>query len=274
MSRFDNKNEWENNDFQRSQEVARLATIGGMDRMDGMPAEKSFSADSAAQVDESDETLQESRRRFMGRVYNWMIGGLALTAALAGIVSHSQAALAFFMPLMVPLIIAEVVTAIAMGLGINKMSAGVMGFCFILYAALTGISFAPIFLINKISTLASTFAITAAMFAALSIYGYLTRRNLSGLRSFCLMGLVGVILGGIVTLFTHSPMLDFVVTCSGILVFAGLTAYDTKKLRVIHKRLYDDGNNDEIIQKMAIMGALTLYLDFINLFLKLLSRRR
>lgn|GEM_PF-208060 len=293
MPRLGQTNDWDNDNWdsgnndqnlgdklQHSQEAARLAAFGGMDRVQSDGEAIEFLDDDNTSnttnnvIDDEDEVFMESRRQFMGRVYNWMFGGLALTAAAAWFVSHSQEALQLLMPIMGQLLFVPLVLVIVMNLCMNKMSAAVMRFCFILYAAVTGITFAPICLAYKISSLASAFAVTSAMFAALSLYGHFTRRNLSGLGAFCLMGLVGVLLGSIINLFLGNPMVDFIVTCSGIIVFAGLTAYDTKKLKTIHKNLYAHGGNDEKTQKMAIRGALILYLDFINLFLKLLSRRR
>ena len=272
-----NNQNWEY-DPQRSQSAARLSAFGAMERGLGDGGEKyadEFSAadnaaDSANRIDETDENYTESCRRFMARVYNWMVGGLALTAALAWFVSNSMEIMQRLMPLMTILVLVELGVVLLMSFCIRKMSASVMGVCYIIYAALTGITLAPLCLAYKVSSLASTFAVCSGMFAALSIYGHVTRRSLSALGSFCFMGLIGVLVGGIINLFMGSPMLDFVVTCSGIVVFAGLTAYDTRKLTKIHQDLYADGQRGEKIQKMAIMGALTLYLDFINLFIKLL----
>lgn len=263
-------------EFERSQEAARAAAFVSQNpSVEGQvnAAIPDFSGDEAYRV---------SRQKFMGAVYDWMVGGLAISAALAWTVSHSAALLQAILPLLAPLAIAELVLVIVMGLLIEKMSPAVMGVCFVAYSAMTGLALAPICLIYKVSSLALTFGVTAGVFLAMSVYGRVTKRDLSRWGSFLFMGLIGVLVGGLANLFLGSGMIDFVVTCAGILVFAGLTAYDTKKLSLMHAQKFAEGleqNGDGTAQvkNLAIWGALSLYLDFINLFLKLLSlfgRRR
>jgi FtsH-binding integral membrane protein len=138
---------------------------------------------------------------------------------------------------------------------------------FLLYSALNGVTFAAIFVVYTQSSIASTFLITAGTFAAMSLYGVATKRDLTGLGSFMFMGLVGIIIASLVNIFMQSAMITWVVSYVGVLVFVGLTAYDTQKLKRIGQQGFADGAS---MQKAVILGALTLYLDFINLFLMLL----
>ncbi|MCE1914827.1 Bax inhibitor-1/YccA family protein, partial [Enterobacter hormaechei] len=139
---------------------------------------------------------------------------------------------------------------------------------FMLYSALTGLTLSSIFVIYTIGSVASTFVVTAGMFGALSFYGYTTKRSLSGLGSFLFMGLIGIILASLINLWLKSEALTWAVTYIGVVIFAGLTAYDTQKLKEMGEDL--DVNDKENLRKFSIVGALTLYLDFINMFLMLL----
>ena len=149
---------------------------------------------------------------------------------------------------------------------INHMQSSTAQMVFWIYAGLVGVSLSPILLVYTGASIAKTFFVTAAAFGSLSLYGYTTKRNLSGMGSFLIMGLFGLIIASIVNIFLGSSTMDFVISVAGVLIFAGLTAYDTQKIKLMY--LENDGH--EMATKKAIMGALSLYLDFINMFLFLL----
>ncbi|MEJ2199610.1 MAG: Bax inhibitor-1/YccA family protein [Desulfuromonadaceae bacterium] len=165
------------------------------------------------------------------------------------------------------LLIGELGLVIALSAAINRISATTASLMFLLYSALNGITFASIFLIYTQSSIASTFFITAGTFAAMSVFGMVTKRDLTGWGSFLFMGLIGIIIASVVNIFLHSPMITWVVSYLGVFIFVGLTAYDTQKLKRISQMGFADGQSR---RKAVILGALTLYLDFINLFLMLL----
>jgi FtsH-binding integral membrane protein len=213
-------------------------------------------------------------RAFLRRVYLYMSLGLGVTGLVALAVASSPAALQFvFGNRMVffGLMIAEVVLVMAFSAVAARVSAGTAALMFFSYAALSGVTFASIFLRYTAGSIASTFLVTAGMFAALSIYGLVTKRNLDSIGSFCFMGLVGLVIASVVNIFLGSTMLYWLTTFVGVIVFTGLTAYDTAKLKAL-------GAGGEAQTQLALQGALTLYLDFINLFLMLLrifgGRRR
>ena len=153
-----------------------------------------------------------------------------------------------------------------MSFGIRKMSAAKAQTTFWIFAALMGASLASIFLVYTGASITRVFFITAGTFGAMSIYGYTTKRDLTKLGSFLMMGLIGIIIASIVNIFMKSSMMYFVISILGVLIFVGLTAYDTQKI----KNMYLASDDSEISGKKAVMGALTLYLDFINLFIMLL----
>ncbi|HYF63250.1 MAG TPA: Bax inhibitor-1/YccA family protein [Herpetosiphonaceae bacterium] len=212
------------------------------------------------------------QRTVLQRVYAWMAGGLTVT----GLVALWAASSAFFMDLlyttpgvMVGLIIAELVVVLALSWGINRMSAGMAIGAFLLYAALNGLTLSLIFMVYTAESIGATFLITAGMFAGISLYGYSTKRDLSSMGSFLFMALIGIILASLANFFLKSTALYWGITYAAILVFVGLTAYDTQKIKKMSATL--DGRGDQtMLQRVVIMGALTLYLDFINLFLYLL----
>ncbi len=215
---------------------------------------------------------QDTARTFMTRVYAWMAGGLFLTGSIAWVVSSSQALLDIFMPLFMPLLIAELVVVFAFSFMQSKVSGPVAAAMFLLYAALNGITFSVIFLAYELASVGMVFAITAGSFVGLSIFGTVTKKDLTAWRSFLMIGLFGIIIASVVNYFLHSGMMTFVISCAAVLVFAGLTAYDTQKLRALHA---SSGFSSQM--SFSISGALMLYLDFINLFLallRLLGRRR
>jgi FtsH-binding integral membrane protein len=218
--------------------------------------------------------VDEAARTFLQRVYLFMAFGLATTGLVALAVAASPAALSFVFgtPLVFPgLIIAELLLVVAFSAAATRVSVGMAAAMFFGYAALSGVTFSAIFLRYTSSSIASTFLVTGGMFAAISAYGAITRRDLASVGSFCFMGLVGLIIASVVNIFLGSSMLYWLTTFVGVIVFTGLTAYDTARL----KALGSQGPSDT---RVALQGALVLYLDFINLFLMLLrlfgGRRR
>jgi FtsH-binding integral membrane protein len=204
----------------------------------------------------------------MLRVYNYMGAGLALT----GIVAYVAAASGFYQaiyrtPLMWLVMLAPLGMVFFLSFRIQKMSLGTAQLSFWAYAGLVGLSLGGIFLVYTGVSIASTFLITATMFLATSLYGYTTSRDLTGLGSFMFMGLIGIIIAGLVNMFLHSTGLQFAISAIGVIVFTGLTAYDTQSI----KEMYFAGDDEVIAGKKAIMGALRLYLDFLNLFLMMLQ---
>lgn len=207
----------------------------------------------------------ESTRTYMSAVYRWMVAGLVITGVTAVAVASNAQLAQMVMGLYLPLIVGELVLVLALSYLAPKVSGPVAGLMFTGYAFMTGLTFSVLFLRYSLGSIGSTFFITAGAFAALSIYGTVTKKNLDGWKTFLFMGLIGVVLAGIVNLFLQSGGLSFVIACAGVLVFAGLTAYDTQKLREHHANMGHKSRSSA-----AITGALILYLDFINLFLMLL----
>lgn len=208
---------------------------------------------------------------YMAQVYGWMTCGLLLTAFVAWYVSQNQDIVEYIFSnsvLFYGLIIAQFGLVFVLSGMINRMGASLATGLFMLYSALTGLTLSSIFVIYTIGSVASTFVVTAGMFGALSFYGYTTKRSLSGLGSFLFMGLIGIILASLINLWLKSEALTWAVTYIGVVIFAGLTAYDTQKLKEMGEDL--DVNDKENLRKFSIVGALTLYLDFINMFLMLL----
>ncbi len=215
--------------------------------------------------------VQETSSRLMPVVFNWMAAGLGLTGAVALLAAHSPLGLSLVRNpmLLIGLMIAEVVMVIVVSARYRTMSAVAATGCFLAYSALNGVTLSIVLLAYTGASVASTFFITAGMFGAMALYGTMTKRDLTGLGSFCMMGLWGVILAMVVNFFMHSARIDWMITLAGIIVFVGLTAYDTQKIRVMGEQIGADAD-EAAFRKVAIMGALALYLDFINLFLHLL----
>lgn len=216
---------------------------------------------------------QESARVFMAKVYRWMFGGLALTGLVAMFVA-SQPQLALGAAQHAWLLFGvELAAVFGLSFFASRMSGAVAGGLFLAYAALNGVTFSAIFYVYQLGSVAQAFFLTAGVFGAMSIYGTVTKRNLSAWGSFLFIGLIGIILASIVTFFVHSSMLEFVINCAMVVVFAGLAAYDNQKLRQIHA-----GSGFSSATSLSVVGALMLYLDFINLFIALLrlfgDRRR
>lgn len=223
--------------------------------------------------------IDEGLRAHMLRVYNYMLMGLALTGLFAlgtfnlafqstagGYQLTALGQTLFGSPLMWVIILAPLGMVFFLSFRIHKMSVGAAQLTFWIFAALMGISLATIFAAYTATSITQVFFITAATFGAMSLWGYTTRRDLTGMGSFLFMGLIGIIIAMVVNIFLQSSALQFAVSVIGVLVFTGLTAYDTQKI----KEMYYVGDDGTVAGRKAIMGALRLYLDFINLFLMLL----
>ena len=209
---------------------------------------------------------------FIRSVYNWMAIGLGLTGFTALYVSNSEFMLKLIFGnqlIFFGLIIGELVLVFSLASRVNKMQASTATSLFVLYAALNGVTLSAIFLIYTRSSITSTFFICAATFVASSIYGMVTKRDLTSMGQFMFMGLIGIVIASVVNLFVRSSGMSLIVSYIGVIVFVGLTAYDTQKLRTMALS-QPAGLDDATVRKGAILGALTLYLDFINLFLMLL----
>ncbi len=221
---------------------------------------------------------QEAVAGVMRQVYLWMAAGLFVTAGVAWVMAGTSAVLIFAQQpfLFYGALIGELVLVIVLSAGINRLSATAGLVLFFAYAGLNGVTMALIFLIYTASSIASTFAVTAGLFAIMSILAYSTGIDLTRYRSLFLMGLVGLILGSVVNIFFANGILYWVLTYAGIALFLGLTAYDTQRIRRQAEAIIGGGAQASL-QKLGIMGALSLYLDFINLFLlllRLVGRRR
>jgi uncharacterized protein len=210
-------------------------------------------------------------RDYMLRVYNYMASGLALTGIVAYIAAAGGAdsfiAHIYRTPIMWLVVLAPLGLVMLLSFGIQRMQASTAQMVFWIYSGLMGLSLSTIFLVYTGASIARVFFITAGTFAAMSLYGYTTRRDLSQFGSFLFMGLIGIIIASLVNMCLLSSALQFAISVIGVLVFTGLTAYDTQQIKEMYVA-YDDG---EIAGKKAIMGALRLYLDFINLFMLLMQ---
>jgi len=209
---------------------------------------------------------------FIRGVYNWMAIGLALTGFIAYYVAHNEtlARVIFSNQLLFfGLIIGELGLVFYLSARIQKIQASTATTLFVLYAALNGLTLSVIFLAYTSASIASTFFICAATFTVCSIYGMATKRDLTSLGGFMMMGLIGIIIASLVNIFLKSSAMAMIISYIGVIVFVGLTAYDTQKLKNM-ALTQPDGLGAAVIRKGTIMGALTLYLDFINLFLMLL----
>jgi uncharacterized protein len=231
--------------------------------------------------------IDEGLRSYMLRVYNYMGIGLVVTgfaawfAAAAAVTTDPAAAVAtmnngtmltqwgyllFASPLQWVVMLAPLAFVLVLSFGINKLSVPAAQATFWGFAAIMGLSLSSIFLVYTDASIAKVFFITAATFGAMSLYGYTTKRDLTQMGSFLMMGLIGLIIASLVNMFMQSSMMEFIISVVGVLIFVGLTAYDTQKI----KEGYSESYGAEVLAKGAIMGALNLYLDFINLFLMML----
>jgi FtsH-binding integral membrane protein len=209
---------------------------------------------------------------FVQSVYQWMAVGLALTGFVAYTVASSQTLLELIFGnklIFFGLIIGELALVLTLSARINKMEASTATIMFLAYSALNGATLSSIFIVYAMSSIASTFFICSATFVACSVYGMTTKRDLTSFGSFFMMGLFGIIIASVVNLFIRSSAMQMIISYIGVIVFVGLTAYDTQKIKVMALTQPSDLEAG-VIRKGAIIGALELYLDFINLFLMLL----
>ncbi len=223
----------------------------------------------AAQARVGSAQIDAGLRQYMLSVYNYMGLGLAITGLVALFVASSPTMLQviYGTPLKWVVMLAPIGFVFFLSARINSMSVGAAQITFWIYAAVMGLSLASIFMVFTGESVARVFFITAGTFGAMSLYGYTTQRDLSQFGSFLMMGLIGVIIASIVNIFLGSSALQFAISVIGVLVFVGLTAYDTQRI----KESYYELAGSDTLAKGAIMGALTLYLDFINLFVMLLQ---
>ena len=225
--------------------------------------------------------MDEGLRAYMLKVYNYMATGVLLTGIVAlisfniSVVTDASGAIVsftefgntlFFSGFKWLVMLAPLGIVFYMSFGINKMSSSKAQTVFWIFAALMGLSLSWILLVYTGKSVARVFFITSATFGAMSLYGYTTKRDLTKLGSFLMMGLIGIIIASLINIFMKSSMMYFVISILGVLIFVGLTAYDTQKI----KNMYLASDSGELMGKKAVMGALTLYLDFINLFIMLL----
>jgi len=213
--------------------------------------------------------VQLARQSFVTTVFGWMFLGLALTAGIAVYVAASSDMIAWFEdnPLaFLVMFIVQLGLVVTISAGINRISYSVAVFLFALYAGLNGFIFSVILEAYTTASIASAFGVAAGMFGGMAAYGYVTKRDLSGMRSILFMGLIGILIGLVVNMFWANSVLYWFVTFGGVLLFCALTAYDMQKI----KRIGESGADGESLRKASILGALSLYLDFINLFLFLL----
>ncbi|MFY2564210.1 Bax inhibitor-1/YccA family protein [Corallococcus terminator] len=216
--------------------------------------------------------VQESKRAFMTRVHGWMFAGLLVTGVMALLTLSNEALLRTVIDWRLGFMIAQVGAVLALSFLAPRLSGPVAATMFLGYSALTGMTFAILFLVYTAGSIAQAFFLTAGVYGAMALYGTITKKDLSAWGTFLFMGLIGVVLASVVNIFMRSDMMSFVVACASVLVFAGLTAYDTQKLREMHAN-----SGYSSAATVSIVGALTLYLDFINLFLailRLMGRRR
>lgn len=209
----------------------------------------------------------------MRNVYVWMTAALVITGLCALLTAKSQAMVTFLLTnswAYIALMIAELVLVFILSARIGKMSFEKATLMFIGYSALNGVTLSSIFLVNSLSSIATTFFICAAMFATLAGIGTVTKKDLSAVGKFCYLAVIGLIIAAVVNLFLHNPLFDLIVSAIGVLIFAGLTAYDSQKIRQMLEMAGDVNSGSEGTMKLALMGSLSLYLDFINLFLYLL----
>jgi len=221
------------------------------------------------------ETIQDVRaneiaRSFLAQVYVCMSFGLAVTGGLAWYTANSMGLMSTLFSSRAPFIIIVIVQigiVIYLSSRIATLSPSVASAFFVLYAALNGLILAPIFIVYTSESIASTFFVTAGTFGAMSLYGYMTKRDLSGMGSFLLMGLVGIIIATLVNIWLRSEATMWAITYIAIIVFVLLTAYDTQKIK---QMAYELDQNEDLRASVAVLGALRLYLDFVNLFIYLL----
>lgn len=207
----------------------------------------------------------------MRNVYSWMTLALVITGFVSMYVAKSYTLISMIMQNSIAfwgLLIAEIGLVVYLSARIHRISFTTATLLFIAYAILNGVTMAFIFLVYTMSSIATTFFITAGTFGIMALYGYVTKKDLTHIGNICFMALIGLIIASLVNIFLHNSMMDLIISCVGVLLFVGLTAYDSQKIKQL---LTGEGIEiNETTQKIALMGAMTLYLDFINLFLYLL----
>ena len=225
-------------------------------------------SDGVARRGTADASVDQGLRTYMLGVYNMMALGVALTGVVAYLVGSNEALMQMIYapPLRYVVMFAPLAVVMFFSFRINQMSAGTAQLTFWVYAALVGASISFIFTAYTGGSVAKIFFITAAAFGSLSLYGYTTQKNLSGWGTFLFMGVIGVVIASLVNIWLKSEMISFVTSIIGVLIFAGLTAYDTQKI----KSLYYAGDSHDAMSKKITCGALQLYLDFLNMFMFLL----
>jgi FtsH-binding integral membrane protein len=232
-----------------------------------------FAGATAGTLSPAAEARQNS---LISRVYAWMTAGLAVTGATAAFTATTPALLNLIFGnslVLILLLVAQVALVIAISGAINRLTATTATALFLLYAALNGVTLASVLLTYTGASIALTFFITAGTFAAMSLYGSITKRDLTAVGNLAFMGLIGIILGSLVNFFLRNELVYWLLTYAGVAVFVALIAYDTQKI----KRILSQGLEGEAAGRAVILGALALYLDFVNLFLNLLrifGRRR
>lgn len=229
--------------------------------------------------DLADRTIFDAGlRKHMLSIYNYMASGILLTGVIASLTANMGFATAFASgPLKWLVMLSPLAIVFAMSFGRNKFSTGTLQMLFWAFAALMGLSLSTIFLVYTGTSIAVTFLATSAAYAGLSLYGYTTRKDLSGMGSFLIMGVIGLLVASLLNLFLQSPGLMWAISFLGVLIFAGLTAYDTQRLKQEYLAIQQlKMTNPSVaaaypLGKMVILGALTLYLNFINMFLFMLQ---
>ncbi len=234
---------------------------------------RSLGAEPGVDVGARQATYDAGLRSYMLSVYNYMASGVLLTGLVALLFSRGgETSMAYSVmvnggPLRWLIMLSPLAFVMVMSFGMNKLSTFALQACFWGFATVMGLSLSTIFLFYSGTSIAQTFFATAAAFGGLSLYGYTTQRNLTGMGSFLIMGLVGLIVAQLLNLYFHSGTMSVVINSIGVLIFAGLTAYDTQKI----KSMYSYVAGTDMVGKTVIMGALNLYLDFVNMFQFLLS---
>ncbi len=224
-----------------------------------------------APVSLEDAQLTSLETSFINRVYGWMTFGLAVTGLIAYFTATSPAMMKFCLThqwVFMVLMLAELGLVIALSGAIKKINAGAATFGFLLFAILNGLTLSVIFLSYQMGSIAAAFFAASGTFGVMSLIGYVTKKDLTGLGSLCFMGLIGIIIASLVNMFVNSAKMDYIVSILGVLIFIGLTAYDTQKIKQMASASGEFESDD--FKKFAIIGALALYLDFINLFLFIL----
>ena len=205
-------------------------------------------------------------RSFLNRTYSWMSAGLVLTAGVAYLTASSESMTMLVSGMMLPLVLLQFAIVFGLSFLADRVNSVVAGMLFMLYAAITGLTFSSLLLVYSPATVGTAFLTAAGAFAGMSAVGYFIKQDLSGLGRFFLFALIGLVVCMFVNLFLHNGLFDLIISGVGVLLFAGLTAYDTQKL----KEMALAGIEGETAERAAVHGALALYLDFINLFLFIL----